>query len=422
MNIVSPPHALLAHARPLRFASRERQLLLDLSRLISRAPLHPTPTGVDRVEMAYAQELLRRSPSRLAFTAQSLAWRGRLPAEAARRFLSRTARRWDGAEPLAGDAGGGLEALWAAFGLTPSPWRGEVATGSVLLQLSPSGLERTAQIRRFLRRERARFVPFVHDLIPLDYPEYARPRGAAKCRRKLATVTALADGVLVNSHATARALAPYLAAAGRRVPVHVAPLAPSLPKPPRPAQAPAGAPYFVMLGTIEPRKNHLLMLNIWRRLAQELGPQRLPRLVLIGRRGWENENILDLLDRNEILRGVVEERGRLPDREASALIGAARALLMPSFAEGYGLPVAEALSLGTPVIASDLPALREAGGLAAEYLDPLDGAAWRAAILDYAEPDSERRGRQLARMTGWRPSTWTAHVAGVMDFLDEIAP
>jgi glycosyltransferase involved in cell wall biosynthesis len=419
MNSLAHFRADFAAARPVGYGASNPRLLLDLSRLISRS-LHPTPTGVDRVEMAYAQELLGVCPDRLTFAAQSLAWQGRLPAGQARDFLARTARRWEQAEPAEGGFPDRLQSLSAALRLTPRPWGSCGDAGGVYLHLSPRGLERTALIRAFLQRERARYVPFVHDLIPLEFPEYARPGGAERCARNLATIRALADGVLVNSHATARALAPHLATARRPIPIHVAPLAPSLPRPDR-AVEPARRPYFVMLGTIEPRKNHLLLLAIWRSLALEFGPQAAPRLVLIGRRGWENENIIDVLDRGGIVRTVVEERGRLPDREVSALIAGARALLLPSFAEGFGLPVVEALSLGTPVITSDLPALREAGGSAAEYLDPLDGAAWRAAILDYAAPVSLRRARQLARIATWRAPSWSTHVAEVMQFLEEIA-
>ena len=114
----------------------------------------------------------------------------------------------------------------------------------------------------------------------------------------------------------------------------------------------AASPYFVVLGTIEPRKNHLLLLNIWRRLAeQQRSP---PKLVIIGTRGWENEQVLDVLDRSVLVRPHVVEGSGMGDRGLMRLLANARALLMPSFAEGYGLPVVEALSLGTPVVASDI--------------------------------------------------------------------
>jgi glycosyltransferase involved in cell wall biosynthesis len=94
----------------------------------------------------------------------------------------------------------------------------------------------------------------------------------------------------------------------------------------------------------------------------------------------------------------------------ASLLRGARGLLLPSFAEGFGLPVIEALASGVPVLCSELPALRESGGGVPEYLDPLDAKAWRTAILDYAG-DSPRRAAQLTRLAGWRAPTWDGHFA-----------
>jgi len=73
---------------------------------------------------------------------------------------------------------------------------------------------------------------------------------------------------------------------------------------------------------------------------------------------------------------------------------------MPSFAEGFGLPVAEALAAGTPVVASDIEAFREVGGQAIDYVDPLDGRGWLQAVRDYSTPDSPRRRAALERNKG----------------------
>ena len=110
-----------------------------------------------------------------------------------------------------------------------------------------------------------------------------------------------------------------------------------------------------------------------------------PRLVVIGRRGWENEMVIDLLERSAALAPHVVELGDLSDGETHALLGRARALLMPSFTEGLGLPLMEAGLMGVPAVVSDLPALREIGARGTLYLDPLDGPAWRAAITALAK-------------------------------------
>jgi glycosyltransferase involved in cell wall biosynthesis len=95
-------------------------------------------------------------------------------------------------------------------------------------------------------------------------------------------------------------------------------------------------------------------------------------------------------------------------------------LLFPSFVEGFGMPLIEALTLGLPVIASDLPVFREIAGEIPDYLDPLDGAGWRAAVLDYAKTDSDRRRSQLGRMIGYQAPGWESHFAAVEALINHI--
>ncbi|HFB98443.1 MAG TPA: glycosyltransferase, partial [Bryobacterales bacterium] len=130
---------------------------------------------------------------------------------------------------------------------------------------------------------------------------------------------------------------------------------------------------------------HLLLLNIWRKWAHA-GTRPLPHLFVVGRRGWENENIVDMLERCEAIRPWVHELGPLPQADVVALMKNARALLMPTFAEGLGLPALEARSMNVPIIASDIPVFREvlAGDRRATLLDPIDGPSWERAILDMA--------------------------------------
>ncbi len=179
------------------------------------------------------------------------------------------------------------------------------------------------------------------------------------------------------------------------------------------------APYFVVLGTIEPRKNHWLLLQLWRKLVERMG-EHAPRLVIIGQRGWECENVVDLLERCEPLRGYVLELPACSDAELSTWLKHAQALLFPSFAEGYGIPLVEALSLGVPVIASALPVFREIAGDIPEYLDPLDGSGWMARIEAYADPDFSGRLAQLDRVAGFVPPAWSSHFQIVEEFLERL--
>jgi glycosyltransferase involved in cell wall biosynthesis len=175
-------------------------------------------------------------------------------------------------------------------------------------------------------------------------------------------------------------------------------------------------PYFVALGTIEPRKNHLLLLASWRQMAKSTFGL-VPQLVVVGRRGWECEQVVDMLERCEAIRPHLLEINNASDEQVVSLLKGARALLMPSFAEGFGMPVQEALAVGTPVISSPLPAIKEFAGDIPDYAEPHDGVRWLALIKDYASSRSEMRAAQLERIKHFKDTSWPEHFALVDDFL-----
>lgn len=287
------------------------------------------------------------------------------------------------------------------------------------LLVSHHHLERHRVIARLKRKARACFVCLIHDLIPIEFPEYALPGQDQKHRRRIETAAALADAVIVNSVTTRQTFQPYLERTGRAPPVVVAPFGVDPPALPLAGPPPLEPPYFVCVNTIEARKNHLLLLNLWRQLADGLG-ESVPRLVLIGQRGWETENAIDMLERCPALRGIVLECSNLADAEVARLIKGAQALLLPSFAEGFGFPLVEALALGVPALCSDLAALREVGREVPEYFDPLDGIGWRTAVIDYSLPASPRRAAQLRRLAGWARPRWEDHFASVDALISEV--
>ena len=396
-------------------------VILDISRLISRLR-YSTPSGVDRVEMAYARGLLTHYGKALAFAAvHPSGIYGRLPQDTALAYLDDLERRWslEANAPHQRSLPSVLPQLASLLPTTKGV--GSSTNGSnVYVQASPHHLTNKTKVHRILAREKARFLCLVHDLIPIEFPEYARPSGAALHQRRMETVanaTAQSGGAaIVNSAATGRALQPWLKPGTS---IHVALLGTEALPPAAPELAEDGRPYFVCLGTIEPRKNHLLLLNLWRHLAETLPSNEVPRLIIIGRRGWENEQIVDMLERCPALVGHVQELSGCPDARLSALLRGARALLMPSFAEGYGMPVAEALSVDTPVICSDIAALREVGGQTPHYLDPLDGSGWKTAILDYAARGDLYQA-QMVRLPSWHNPTWSEHMAIVVQAIEEL--
>ncbi len=128
-----------------------------------------------------------------------------------------------------------------------------------------------------------------------------------------------------------------------------------------------------------------------------------------------------MLERCAELRGLVHEESNCSDERLHALLHHARALLFPSFVEGYGLPLVEALMLRVPVIASNLAIFREIAADMPDYLDPLDGTGWISRILAYVPADSPERSAQMARIAHFREPTWSEHFDRVDTFLDSLA-
>ena len=419
-----------------------RPVAVDLTRLITRLR-HSSPTGIDRVDLAYARHMLGHAgggSDRFGLVSTEFGPKI-LERDAALSIVEAVAAGW--VEDVAAEDDPVYRALSdhleggdaARFGQGRRPkekraaswhrrrvqaetalraWRAagpdRLPQGTIYLHTSHLRLDRPGRFDWLYGRRDVQPVFFVHDLIPISHPEYGRPGEAMRHEIRMETVARHAAHVIVNSadvgerftrHAVSRGL-------GRK-PLTVAPLGV---EPIFSAAAdeagPVRRPFFLVCGTIEPRKNHLLLLNLWRDLAERLGDET-PRLVLVGRRGWEIENVADMLDRCPAIRADVTEVVGLTTHGLARLMREATALLMPSFIEGYGLPVVEAAASGLPVVASDIPVHREIGGDFAHFLDPLDGPGWMHAVRALAEPGSRLRAELRGRLTGYAAPTWAAH-------------
>ncbi|MGC8808167.1 MAG: glycosyltransferase family 4 protein [Thiomonas sp.] len=378
-------------------------VLIDVTRLAARLLEGKRPTGVDRVSLAYIAHF--RSQAR-AVVRHWGRWMELGPTASARVFAA-----------LLGDDARPANTLRQCVA-TAYVARWGLSAGAPLFNTGHSGLDDPRYAQR-VKRYGLKPVYFLHDLIPLTHPEYCRAGEVDKHHRRLRTMIETGRGLIVNSHATRRDLETYAAQHALPCP---ATLVAHLGVPDLPAargKPPLEMPYFVVVGTIEARKNHLLLLHVWRALRAAHGAAT-PRLVLIGQRGWECEQVVDLLERCEALRGVVVEVPGCDDAQLANWLTHARALLFPSFVEGYGLPLVEALTLGVPVIASDLPAFREVAGNIPHYLDPIDGLGWLDMVQAYAQPASRLRQEQIARIQGFSAPSWQNHFAQVETLLETI--
>jgi glycosyltransferase involved in cell wall biosynthesis len=247
-------------------------------------------------------------------------------------------------------------------------------------------------------------VATVHDLVALEHPALHPPRSVSQQRAKLAAMDAV-DLIMASSRATADALVKHGVTTAK---IEVVPLGVSLATP-SPAPANHGVPFVLAVGAMTKRKG----LDVLARAFAALDAPDL-QLVLAGPPSDASAELdtlltsLDIRDRTRIM-------GAIDDEGLAALYRDASALCFPSHAEGFGLPVLEAMAAGCPVVVSDLPVLRELVGDAGIFVPPADVDGLRCALHDIVTNRATRD--ELARAGRARASaySWDATAAATAD-------
>ena len=246
----------------------------------------------------------------------------------------------------------------------------------------------------------------VHDCIPLDYAQYQRVGTPERFKAKMQAVSQYADFVIFNSKDSKDTTEPHFHAFGRVPPSVIALLgiAPNW-QLTAPISAPINIeqPYFVTVGTIEPRKNHALLLDIWAKLASHPHP---PKLVIVGKRGWNNQTVFDRLDRSP---ANIVELNNVSDTDLNALLDRAAGALFPSLAEGFGFPPAEAALRGVPVICGDLPVYKEFLGDYPVYADTADMYLWETTIQKLVNRQQNADNKPADAKSPISLPTWEKH-------------
>jgi glycosyltransferase involved in cell wall biosynthesis len=408
-------------------------ITLEVTRLTERFVRRMDPTGVDRVTLAYVRQALENN----------------LGADRPVRALLRL---------------GGLSGIFsrrASQELFDILLQGHRHASARMIRLLPLGIcsclfngngkrdlliytahqqVETPSLWRNLRWHGLSPVFFLHDVIPMTHPHFSRAGEDHKHRQRLARMQQ-GVGVIMNSQDTAARWQEFVqmqvqpqSQAGRPpVDVCVAKLGirnidaiKNIAKnpiffPTNGLNDPQNAvPYFVCLGTVEPRKNHALLLQVWRQLLSKYPAHSVPQLRVIGRSGWGCESIEAQLQDASWHKGRVQWLTDCSDAQLAQQLAGAQALLFPSHTEGFGLPLAEALQAGVPALASDLLVFREFASDVPEYLPLTNAQAWFEAVEMYAQPSHPKRQAQLHRLQAWQAPSWQQHFEQVTPWLEQL--
>jgi len=271
-----------------------------------------------------------------------------------------------------------------------------------------------------------RFAVLVYDMIPIENGALVERRHAVQFRKWLQETLPNADAILTISKHSRNALLDFAAAAGWTAPrVDVVRLGggfgPRLIVGSRrkiclPRQ------YVLFVSTIEIRKNHGLLVRVWRRLVARHGADAVPVLIFAGQVGWMVDDLLADLAASGYLGGKIEHRPGLSDEELDEAYRCCQFTIFPSLCEGWGLPIAESLAHGKFCVASNRTSIPEVGGDLIDYFDPSDEDDALAKVERLLFEPGYLAAREARLRAEYRSRTWADCAHSLLLKLDPTAP
>ncbi len=270
---------------------------------------------------------------------------------------------------------------------------------------------------------RIRRITMMHDLTPILFPQYHNWHSQQLQRWFLPGILKRAALVLSNSQNTERDLHQHYPQTRGKVKTILLG-ADHLQRQRTESRAyldeiGLAQPYLLSVGTIEPRKNLVRLLEAYTSFRQAV-PQAV-RLVIAGQRGWKSEAFFEALQRHPYQKDILLP-GFVPDAGLTELYSHALGMVYPSEYEGFGFPVLEAYSCGCPVVCADNSSLPEVGGKWAFYHDAHDSSSLAQALLRFYQSPASKRLELQHALSAWASRfTWAGYVKELEQALTELS-
>lgn len=272
-----------------------------------------------------------------------------------------------------------------------------------------------------LRRSGVKIVTLFHDIIPMILPFSYGPGFSEVYKSWFIETLAASDLTFSNSENTRNDIIGYAKSHNLHCPeVHVVRLGDEIPtsgdSPMARIVKETDKPYILSVGTLEYRKNHILLLNAYRYMLDTLG-YRPPRLLIVGKKGWLDHDIEYQVDNDPRLSGLISILRGVTDADLQHLYINTMFTVYPSFYEGWGLPVAESLCFGKPCIASGTSSMVEIAPGLVQHADPFKLDEWVAAIRAFADNPAMLMQATEAVRTDYVRADWDVTANSVRDVL-----
>lgn len=397
---------------------RQKLVLLDLSDVFKFLKDYATVSGIQRVQLSMTESLLQQGrtdlqPSyldeatRCYYTVNpgiilelaALLRKSSVDHDALKAVIARAEAEAQPYRPTAGDT----VFIAGAFWMLPDSL-------GIYSQLKQAGVY---------------LGVYIYDVIPVTHPEYCAQELVARFTRCLFHLLEMADFIFtISDYSGAELIRHFSDRIPDLAPVSTVRLAHQL------AADPAGGPasraiqpllerdYVLFVSTLEARKNHAYLYRAWQLLLDKYPANKVPDLVFVGRKGWRVDDLVSSFKDSQYLDGKLHVLRNIGDADLALLYQKAQFTCFPSFMEGWGLPIGESLTFGTPCVASNTSSMPEVAGDIVDYIDPYNVSGGVAVFEQLLFIDGELEKRRARIQSAFKPVEWVQVAEDMLTGID----
>lgn len=380
------------------------------------------PSGIARVEERYALDLYDLLPGRIVFMVWNSTRRAFIEVTHDQ-FTQNRHKQMHNAQAPAHLFNPNDFAPYASLEFEPD---------SILLVLGGAWIRNENYIHSLAATKRVRklkLTVFVHDVIQGKFKHWFPENIGDEFNRNCRLIVNAADHLIANSQCTLNDLRELCLSEDIICPpVDLLRFGDEIEKGSTEYEAPQfeeilpllkGKPFVLYVSALDIRKNHVLLYNIWERMLEEHG-EKTPNLIMVGSKGWNIDQFLELVNSNRALKKVFHILHGINDATLSWLYRHCQFTVYPSRYEGWGLPVAESLNYGKVCIAGRAGSVPEVAPEVTDLIDPLDFASWYKAVTNYVFNPALLSARREFVTRTYKPVLWRDSAKNLRDILLQV--